>query len=53
MQFLLREGQNKTPVVVAGNRRSEMLKGKINKTISTVLTFIRILYLKQQNNVLR
>ena len=32
-------------------RSSEMVKVKVSKTMSTILSFIQILYLKQQNSV--
>ena len=37
----------------ARSRRDAIAKVKNNQTISTILSFIQVLYLKQQNNVLR
>ena len=44
---------SKTRVVEAGSKREGIMEVKNNKTISTILSFISVLYLKQQNNNLR
>ena len=53
-RFLLADAifSRKTRVAEARSRREAIMEVK-NKTISTILPFIRILYLKQQNNILR
>ena len=55
MRFLLADAKvsSKTRVVEARSRREATVKVKTNKAISTILLFIRVLYLKQQNNILR
>ena len=53
--FLLADviiSSNRTRVVVARSRIETMVKVKNNKTMSTILSFIPILYLKQQRTIL-
>ena len=54
-RFLLADTifSSKTRVVEARSRREAIMEVKNNKTISTILPFIRVLYLKQQKNILR
>ena len=54
-QFLLADAiiSSKTRVVEARSRRDAIEKVKNNKTISTILSFIQVLHLKQQSNILQ
>ena len=42
-----------TSAGVARGRREAIVKVKNDKTMSTILSFIQILYLKQQSNIIR